>query len=248
MLRAFWYVVNLFVWTIYYSSKAVVAGWLKIPNLPGGVYDECGRRWGVKVLRAARVTVRTVGMEHIPADSPIVYVSNHQSLLDILALAATIPGKMRFVAKRELAKVPIFGAALKAAGQIYIDRHNRAKAFEAYEEAAAAVRAGMNAVVFAEGTRSRTGELLPFKKGPFVFAIASQVPIIPVYCGGTFDVLPKGSLKLRPRPITLFYGQPISTGGLTYDDRERLMQQVRAVIETFEAEFKQSEQGGVTAP
>ncbi len=247
MLRALWYLLNLFVWTIYYSSKAVVAGWLKIPNRPGGVYDECARRWGIKVIRAAGVTVRTVGMEHVPADSPVVYVSNHQSLFDILALAATIRGKMRFVAKRELAKVPVFGAALKAAGQIYIDRHNRAKAFEAYEEAAAAVRAGMNAVVFAEGTRSRTGELLPFKKGPFVFAIASQVPIIPIYCAGTFDILPKGSLRVHPRPITLFYGTPIPTASLTYEDRERLMQQVRAVIEAFEAEFKRSGQGGVNA-
>jgi 1-acyl-sn-glycerol-3-phosphate acyltransferase len=247
MVRSVWYLLNLVVWTLYYSSKAVVAGWLKIPNRPGGVYDECGRRWGVRVLRAAGVTVRTVGMEHIPPDQPIIYVSNHQSLFDILALAATIPGKMRFVAKRELAKVPIFGAALKAAGQIYIDRHNLAKAFDAYQDAAGAVRAGMNAVVFAEGTRSRTGKLLPFKKGPFVFAIASQVPVIPIYCAGTFDILPKGSLRMHPRPITLFYGKPISTDGLVYDDRERLMRQVRAVIESFEAEFKRNEQGGVNA-
>jgi 1-acyl-sn-glycerol-3-phosphate acyltransferase len=243
MLRSAWYVVKLFVWTIYYSSKAVVAGWLKIPNLPGGVYDECGRRWGVRVLRAAGVTVRTVGMEHIATDHPIVYVSNHQSLIDILALAATIPGKMRFVAKKELSKVPVFGAALKAAGQIYIDRHNRAKAFEAYEEAAAAVQAGMNAVVFAEGTRSRTGQLLPFKKGPFVFAIASQVPIIPIYCAGTFDVLPKASVWVRPGPITIYYGEQIPTGGLTYDDRAQLMQTVRTIIERFEADFKRG-QGG----
>jgi 1-acyl-sn-glycerol-3-phosphate acyltransferase len=177
-------------------------------------------------------------MEHIPQDQPVVYASNHQSFFDILALAAVLPGKMRFVAKKELRKVPIFGAALKAAGQIYIDRQNRAKAFGAYEEAAKAVRAGMNAVVFVEGTRSRTGELLPFKKGAFVFAIAAQVPMIPIYCGGTFGILPKGSVYVRPRPITLYFGKPISTEGMVYDDRERLMQEARRVIEGFEAEEK----------
>jgi len=178
----------------------------------------------------------------------VVYAANHQSLFDILALGAVLPGKMRYVAKRELAKIPIFGAALKAAGQIYIDRFNRAKALGAYEEAAAAVRQGMSAVIFVEGTRSRTGNLLPFKKGAFVFAIASQVPLIPVYCAGTFDVLPKGSLRLRPRPITLFFGEPISTEGLTYDDRDGLMRRVRGAIEGFEAEWKGTRKAGATTP
>jgi len=238
MIRTIWYVLNVTVWTLYYGSKAVVAGWLRIPNTPGGVYDECGRRWGRRVLRSVGVEVRTRGMEHIPADQPVVYASNHQSFFDILALAAVLPGKMRFVAKKELRKIPVFGAALRAAGQIYIDRFNRAKAFEAYEEAAKAVREGMNAVVFVEGTRSRTGELLPFKKGAFVFAIAAQVPMIPIYCGGTFDILPKGSVYVRPRPITVYFGEAIPTEGMVYDDREELMLRARSVIEGFEAEEK----------
>lgn len=238
MLRSIWYLVNLVVWTVYYGSKAVVAGWLRIPNVEGGVYDECGRRWSRKVIKAAAVTVETRGMEHIPLGQPVVYAANHQSLFDILAVGAVLPGKMRYVAKRELSKIPIFGAALKAAGQIYIDRFNRAKALESYEKAAAAVRQGMSAVIFVEGTRSRTGNLLPFKKGAFVFAIASRVPLIPVYCAGTFDVLPKGSLHLRPGPIRLYFGEPISTEGLTYDDRDDLMQRVREVIEGFESEWK----------
>jgi 1-acyl-sn-glycerol-3-phosphate acyltransferase len=238
MLRTIWYVLNAVHWTLYYGTKAIVAGWMRVPNTPGGVYDECGRRWGRKILKAAGVEVRTRGMEHIPADQPVVYAANHQSFFDIIALAAVLPGKMRFVAKEELRKIPIFGAALKAAGQIYIDRFNRAKAFEAYEEAAKAVRDGMNAVIFVEGTRSRTGELLPFKKGAFVFAIAAQVPMVPIYCGGTFDILPKGSVYVRPRPVTLYFGKPISTEGMVYDDREKLMLQARSVIEGFEAEEK----------
>ncbi len=238
MLRRIWYVLNLTVWTLYYGSKAIIASWLRVPSVPGTVYDECGRRWGQKVLKAAGCEVRTKGMEHIPEGQPVVYVANHQSFFDLLALLAALPGKMRFVAKKELRKVPIFGAALKASGQIYIDRFNRAKAFEAYQETAVVVRQGMSAVIFVEGTRSRTGELLPFKKGAFVFAIAAQVPMIPIYCGGTFGILPKGSVYVRPSPITLYIGEPIFTEGMVYNDREKLLVQARRVIEAFEAEEK----------
>jgi 1-acyl-sn-glycerol-3-phosphate acyltransferase len=180
-------------------------------------------------------------LERVPHDRPVVYVANHQSFFDILALAATVPGQMRFVAKREMAKIPILGPAMKAAGQIFIDRQNRVRAFEAYEEAALAVNAGLNAVVFAEGTRSRTGELQPFKKGPFVFAIASKVPIVPVYCAGTFDILRKGSIWVRPHPVTLYFGEPIPTAGLTYEDREALLERTRAVIMGFRIDAGEEE-------
>jgi 1-acyl-sn-glycerol-3-phosphate acyltransferase len=231
MLRAFWYLINLFVWTIYYGLKVIVAGLIGIPNRPGGVFDRTGRAWSSKLLWAAGVSVRVRGMELVPRDEPVVYVSNHQSFFDILALWATLPGAMRFVYKKEMAKIPVLGAAMRNAGHVIIDRQNRQKAFEAYQEAAKAVQQGLHAVVFAEGTRSRTGELLPFKKGPFVFAIASQVPVVPIYCANTFDILPKGSMRVRPRPVTIMFGAPIPTEGLTYEDREKLMTQTRAVIE-----------------
>jgi 1-acyl-sn-glycerol-3-phosphate acyltransferase len=231
MLRALWYLLNLTVVTIYYGSKLLIAGLLRFPNRPGGLYDQAARNWARKILKAAGVRVHVMGAENIPRDTPVVYVSNHQSFFDILALAATVPGTMRFVSKKELAKVPFLGTGIRAGGHIFIDRQNRQKAFGAYEAAAQAVRDGMSAVVFAEGTRSRTGNLLPFKKGPFVFAIASQVPIVPVYCAGTFGILPKGSMRIRPRPITVMFAEPIPTAGLGYEDREQLMRQGRAVIE-----------------
>jgi len=236
MLRKLWYPIGLFFLTVWYGTKAVVFGLLGIPNRQGGVYDRIGRTWSAKVLKVAGVAVRTQGMDRVPRDQPVVFVSNHQSFFDILALSATLPGTMRFVAKKELARVPIFGKAMRSAGHIFIDRQNRAKAFDAYEEAAQAVRDGMCAVVFAEGTRSRTGNLLPFKKGPFVFAIASQVPLVPIYCAGTFDILPKGSIWVRPKPVTLMFGEPISTKGLVYEDREQLMARTRAVIERLRFE------------
>lgn len=248
MFRAVWYLVNLFVLTIYYGTKVMVAALVfRVPPTPNGLYDRAGRSWARKLLRAAGVTVTLVGFDGVPRGRPLVYASNHQSWFDILALASTLLGTVRFVSKKELAKVPVLGPAMRAAGHIFIDRQNRARAFEAYEEAAAVVREGMSAIVFAEGTRSRTGELLPFKKGPFVFAIASRVPIVPVYCAGTFDILPKGNIRVRPRPVTLYFGEPIPTEGLEYDDRAALMDRTRAVIERLKREAGEERKGGMAA-
>jgi 1-acyl-sn-glycerol-3-phosphate acyltransferase len=185
------------------------------------------------LLKVAGVTVETRAFENIPQGQPVVYVSNHQSFFDILALLHVLPDPFRFVAKKELAKIPVFGRSLKAAGHIYIDRQRRQAAFESYEKAAAVIRGGMSAAVFAEGTRSRTGDLLPFKKGPFVLAIAAQVPVIPVYCANTFHILPKGHFRIRPRPVTLYFGEPIPTAGMDYEDRTRLLNQARSVVEGF---------------
>ena len=129
-----------------------------------------------------------------------------------------------------MARIPLLGRAMKAAGHIYIDRQNRAQAFEAYEEVAGWIRQGLNTVVFPEGTRSRTGRLLPFKKGPFVLALAAQVPVVPVYVSNTFQILPKAHLVLRPQRITIHFAEPIPTDGMTYDDREELLQRAHAAV------------------
>ncbi|UCG88816.1 MAG: 1-acyl-sn-glycerol-3-phosphate acyltransferase [Gemmatimonadota bacterium] len=233
MLRAIAYLVAVFVLTLFYGVRAIVAAFLGVKNRPGGLYDRTGRVWARLLLKVAGVKVGTEGFANIPRDQLVVYVSNHQSFFDILALLAVLPDTFRFVAKKELAKIPVFGRALRAAGHIYIDRQRRQAAFESYERAAAVIQGGTSAMVFVEGTRSRTGELLPFKKGPFVLAVAAQVPIVPVYCAHTFHILPKGHFRIRPRPVTLYFGEPIPTAGLDYEDRTRLLNQARSVIEGF---------------
>lgn len=137
-------------------------------------------------------------------------------------MVALLPGTVRFLAKRELLHVPIFGWAMRSAGHIPIDRKDRKAAVDACGEAGTMIRDGTSALVFGEGTRSRTGELLPLKKGAFVLAIQAGVPVVPVYLEGTYDVLPKGTLALKRRPITMRIGPPISTKGLTYADRDDL--------------------------
>jgi 1-acyl-sn-glycerol-3-phosphate acyltransferase len=200
VLRTVWFVLNLFVFTVWYASKAVIAGLLRRPNPPGGIYDECARQWSRAMLRAAGIDARLVNWDNVPHNSPVVYVSNHQSWFDIFLLGGLIPTQVRFVSKKERARIPILGQAMTAAGHIFIDRGNRQKAFSAYDEAAQAIRKGMSAIVFPEGTRSKTGELQSFKKGPFVLAIAAQVPVIPTYCAGTFTLLPRGTVRITPHP------------------------------------------------
>jgi 1-acyl-sn-glycerol-3-phosphate acyltransferase len=151
-------------------------------------------------------------------------------MFDIWALGATLPGSVRFVAKRELVKIPLIGRAMLAAGHVAIDRFNRARAFEAYERAAQVIRSGISAVVFPEGTRSPTGELLQFKNAPFGLAIVAGVPLVPVYVHNTFEILPKGGVRLHPRPIRILIGEPISTAGLSIDDRQDLAERTRAAI------------------
>jgi 1-acyl-sn-glycerol-3-phosphate acyltransferase len=216
-----------------------VAGLLRVRNRRGGVYDWAGTDWARDVLRAARTPVVAEGLEHIPRDQPVIYASNHSSMFDIWALFATLPGSVRFVAKRELFKIPLLGRAMLSAGHIPIDRAGGKRAFEAYDEAARTIRQGTSSiVVFPEGTRSRTGELLPFKNAPFGLAIAAQVPIVPVYVHHTFEILAKGAWRLRPRPIRLLAGRPIMTTGLRPADRERLRDEVRAVMVALQSEAR----------
>jgi 1-acyl-sn-glycerol-3-phosphate acyltransferase len=166
-------------------------------------------------------------------------MSNHSSMFDIWALSATLPGSVRFLAKQELFKIPLLGPAMRAAGHIPIDRAARKKAFEAYDQVGKMIRAGFSSpVVFPEGTRSRTGELLPFKNAPFGLAIAAQVPIIPVYVHHAFEILPKGAWRLRPRPIRLLVGEPIDTKGLQPTERERLRDEVRAAMVALQSKVR----------
>ena len=239
MVRTVWFFANLIAYTAWYASKAVIAGVLRVPNRPGGVYDECARRWSVRMIKVSDVELRTYGYENVPKDQPVVYASNHQSWFDIWSLLSIVPGQTRFVAKKELAKIPLLGRAMDAAGHIYIDRQNRQAAFSAYEDAAAYIKKGRSAVLFPEGTRSLTGELLPFKKGPFVLALAAQVPIIPVYCAGTFTLLPKGSIRIDPHPIAIMFGEQIPTEGLDYEDRTELMAVTRRAIEQLRVDSKE---------
>lgn len=212
--------------TLVLGLTVIVAALLGVKDKPGGLFEKVPRWWSSAVLWAAGIKVRVHGMENAKAGEPHIFASNHVSWFDVPSLARMLP-RYKFVAKAELFKVPIFGRGMRAVGMIEIQRDNRKAAFGAYDIAAERIRAGNSVVVFPEGTRGHAYPLRPFKKGPFVLAIAAGVPIIPVIVHGTIEIMPKGSLWVHPGTIDVHLLEPVSTSGVDYDHREALMQTVR---------------------
>jgi 1-acyl-sn-glycerol-3-phosphate acyltransferase len=165
------------------------------------------------------------GVENLSTDEPQIVVSNHQSWFDVFVLAAHLPVRYRFVAKKELGEIPVFGKAWKSCGHVSVDRGNREAAIESLDQAWREVHEDkLTMVLFPEGTRSRDGRLQKFKKGAFVLAVQGQVPLVPVAVLGSRDIMPKGSKKIQRGTITLRIGTPIPTAGSTIRDRNRLLQ------------------------
>ena len=216
----------LFFLTVWHALKVTVAALAGVRDRAGGFYDRELRTWARRLLEVTGLPVEVRGLDRLPP-AACVYAANHASFVDIWVLVARLPGSVRFVAKRELYRIPIFGWALRATGQIPMDRRDREAAARSYRSAAGVVRGGRSVIVFVEGTRSRDGRLSEFKKGGFVLAIEAGVPLVPVYLRGTHAAMPRGSLWLRRRPVALVAGEPIPTAGLTYDDRGTLLARVR---------------------
>lgn len=181
------------------------------------------------------------GWEQLPADiregrQSVIFMSNHESQMDPPILVAALPVPAVYIAKKELKYVPFIGWAGWAAGVIFIDRRDRERAIRSIRDAATQIRGGKNVVIFPEGTRSRNGEMLPFKKGGFALAQEAGVPIVPMATVGGFQVLPAGSTRIRPGRYALLVGEPVRPAD--HPDREALMQEVRRRIETLVAEAR----------
>ena len=191
-----------------------------------------GRVWVRWILATFQVRIDVAGLENVPTHAPIILMSNHQSLADIAAIVSTLPDsvKWRFVAKKELVRVPIFGQALVASGHIIIDRGNRERAVASLRRAAERIRSGISVIVFPEGTRSPEGHLRRFKSGPFHLAVEAQVPIIPVTVSGSQHITPKGPLRVQAGRVKIVYGKPIPTRGVAIADRKLLAARVRDAI------------------
>jgi 1-acyl-sn-glycerol-3-phosphate acyltransferase len=175
--------------------------------------------------------VEAEGLEHVAATKAAIYMSNHQSVLDIGAIVLSLPVSWRFVAKKELTYIPFFGWALALSDQIVIDRGNRRRAVASLSRAAERIRNGVNVIIFPEGTRSLDGRLQAFKSGGFHLALDAQMPVIPVTVSGSWQLTPKRSLQLRSGTVKVVYGAPIATAGLTIRDREQLKRRVFDAIQ-----------------
>ena len=197
----------------------------------GKTFHWTSRVWSGRSLGLFHIKVKTKGAEFLDTSLHYVYISNHASGLDIPALVVGIPDDIRFVLKKELTRIPIWGWALKYGHYIVIDRGKARDAMKSLDEAAERMRNGASVVLFAEGTRTRDGKLQKFKRGAFTLAIKSGIPIVPVTINNTFTILPRGSLRVHPADIELVFGKPIPT--ISMDGREaeqQLMEQVQQAI------------------
>ena len=217
---------------------APLTGGCSIVAIIGTLFDAtgafahgCARFWSRKALALARVTVNPVGTEHIPPEGPVIYMGNHQSNFDILALTTAIPRRFSWLAKEELFRVPFFGGAMRRAGYIPLDRSDGRQALKSIDEAARRIREGVSVVVFPEGTRTHDGNLLPFKKGGFILASRAAVPVVPFTINGSRAINPRNRFELYPGAISIIFAEPVWPEGTGNAAREFLRDQVRAAIE-----------------
>jgi 1-acyl-sn-glycerol-3-phosphate acyltransferase len=182
-------------------------------------------------LALSGISPRMAGRDRLPRGRTAVYCANHTSNIDAPLLFHLLHPRLHMLYKAEFGRMPILGRAAPVAGFIPVERQNHEQAQQAVDRAAASVARGHSFLVFPEGTRSRTGDLLAFKKGGFIMAIKAQVPLVPVAIRGGKAAMVKGSRLIRPVTVDVFVGTPIETAGMTLDDRDRLIATARGQME-----------------
>ncbi len=186
MIRSVWFAVVTVFATAWYSTRAIIGGARKAPHEE---FDAAQRGWAGALLRASGVSVEVEGLANLPSEAGAILVANHQSNFDIFALLHALPVSIRFIAKQELSRIPLLAQAMRSAGHVFIDRTDRRGAVQAMRAAASRMREdGLYLGLFPEGTRSRDGRLGTFKKGSFVLAIETGLPIIPVALDGGWRI------------------------------------------------------------
>ena len=188
-----------------------------------------GVRSVVMAGRIAGMRVRAEGRENIPP-GVCLFVSNHTSNMDILALLSVIPRRIAFVAKESLFRIPLVGTAFRLAHFVPIDRSRRRTAMASIDQAVQWIKQGTSFLVFPEGTRSADGRLLPFKTGSFVMAVEAGVPVVPVVCIGAHRVMSKGSLTIRPGEVVVRFGTPIDVPEVRAEDRGEVSRRVHDAL------------------
>ena len=208
--------------TIWHGLRMIVAV-LRGSSRASCICAEAPRTWARLLLRCSGADVVLENVEVIDPERPQVLVANHTSWYDVLALMAYMPGRTLFVAKKELERVPIFGWAVGSCGHIFIDRKDRGRAVESLAVAREILeKESPTVIMFPEGTRSKTGELQPFKKGAFVLAIQTGVDIVPAAVSGAYEIMSKGSWVIRSGTVRIRFGDPIGVAGLEVEDRNEL--------------------------
>ncbi len=213
--------------TLFIGTIVIMAAFFsKTGNIP----HLLARTWAKTIIWISGAKVTVKGASNLRPGTSYIYMANHQSNFDIPILLGRLPVQFRWLAKAELFKIPIFSHAMKGCGYISIDRSNRKSAFQSLDLAAKTIREGTSVMVFPEGTRSIDGKIKPFKKGGFVLAVDAGVPVVPIVISGTWSIMPKDSLLIRPQPVVMEILKPIPTSDYTRKTKDALIQEVGAVI------------------
>ena len=192
---------------------------------------------GVRLaLALSGIRYRVAGAEHLPLDRAAVYCANHQSNVDPPILFTALHPRMHILYKSEIDAIPLLARFMRLGGFIPVDRRNKEAAMRSIEAGAASLRTGNSFLIFPEGTRSKTADMLPFKKGGFLMAFKAGVPIVPIAVQGGRDAMRKGSPIVRPALVSIRVGEPIETDGLDVSDRDVLIATTRARIAALLAE------------
>jgi 1-acyl-sn-glycerol-3-phosphate acyltransferase len=232
VIRTAWFILNAVVATVPLAIMIIIASFFR--GVPETFYDRIPRLWAQWLLRAAGVSVQGLELANIAEGRPQIFLANHVSFFDVLALAQVIRKRYRFVGKQELTRVPLWGRAWLASGHIAIDRGNTQSAVQSLTAAGRiTTRDRSSIIIFPEGTRSATHELGEFKKGGFMLALHTGVDIVPVAIQGSRRILPRGSWRVRAGRIIVRFGQPIPSAGYAVDRRDELMARVRTEIQSM---------------
>jgi 1-acyl-sn-glycerol-3-phosphate acyltransferase len=234
-IRVTWLYLWLSIATIILGIPVMIAGML---SRTGNLAFSISKIWAYVILAVSFVRTEIKNKEKLLKGTSYIIISNHQSHFDILALVTTLGIQFRWIIKKEILKIPIFGYALYASRNIFIDRSNTTRAIESINKGIDRLPKGVSVMVFAEGTRSPDGQIHEFKKGGFVTAITRKIPILPVTVNGSRRVLPKGSLVVKPGKIQVVIGDPIDTSGYTTNTAQELIDKTRqAIIVNFDPEY-----------
>ena len=227
MIRA---VISLVSFVLLTFVAAIIATLSRLWDGSGDTVLKLARFWSRIVLGVPGVKLEVVQRAPLDPQRPYIVMANHASMIDIWAVLLAVPVPFRFIAKKQLGAIPIFGWAMRAGRFIFIDRQNAASARRSIEEAARRIKSGQSVVIFPEGTRTRDGRLNAFKKGGFHLALDSGAEIVPVAIQGSRALMPRGSALMRAGTVRVEIGEPIATTGLRLSDREALATRVRDKI------------------
>ncbi|TAK09838.1 1-acyl-sn-glycerol-3-phosphate acyltransferase [bacterium] len=227
-----------------YSLKLVLIILVTLPAslsiIPLGLLDRHGkiaykisRLWTWAVLKIGGIRLKVKGLEHLDSSRQYIFMANHQSNIDIPVLVQSLTEfQLRWVAKKELLFIPLFGWAMWASRHIVVDRSNRSKAMASLRKARERIEGGICVVLFPEGTRSSDGQFLPFKRGGFVLAVKTQTPIVPITINGSGAILPRGDWRINGGEIEVIVSEPVPLDQYQPGNIRSLLSHVRAVMES----------------